>query len=206
VPGVTLTRYHHHMATVFFITHPDVVIDPVVPVAEWPLSARGVARTRAMLSQHWVPDIVHVASSTERKAIDTAGILGTHLGLRPVTHPGLGENDRSSTGYLAKPEFEAMADAFFAHPERSVAGWERAVDAQARIVAAMHDVLRAAPAGDIAVVAHGGVGALLLCHLLGSAISRAADQPAGSGGHVLAFNRATWSVRHTWRPIDGATA
>ena len=194
------------METVFFITHPDVLLDPAVPVTEWPLNARGVARMHAMLSQNWVPGIVHVASSTERKALDGAAILGRHLGLGPVTHPSLGENDRSSTGYLAKPEFEAMADAFFAHPEQSVAGWERAADAQARIVAAMRDVLRAAPAGDVAVVAHGGVGALLLCHLLGSAISRTADQPAGSGGHVLAFNRATWGLCHSWRPIDHATA
>ena len=193
------------MATVFFITHPDVLIDQAVPVTEWPLSARGRARMHAMLTQNWVAGIVHVASSTERKAIDGAVILAGHLGLRPVTHPGLGENDRSSTGYLAKPEFEAMANAFFAYPEQSVAGWERAVDAQTRIVAAMRDVLRAAPAGDVAVVAHGGVGALLLCLLRASAISRAADQPPGSGGHVFAFDRATWALRHSWRPIDNGT-
>jgi broad specificity phosphatase PhoE len=193
------------MATVSFITHPDVLIDPTAPVPDWRLNARDRARMRAMLSQSWVPGIVHVASSTERKAVDAAAILAIHLGLAPITHPGLGENDRSSTGYLPKPEFEAMADAFFAHPEQSVAGWERAVDAQVRIVATMRDVLRAAPAGDVAVVAHGGVGALLLCHLLGSAISRAADQPAGSGGHVLAFNRATWTLCHSWRPIDDRT-
>jgi broad specificity phosphatase PhoE len=193
------------MATVFYLTHPDVLLDPSVPVPEWPLNARGLARMHAMLSQNWVPGIVHVASSTERKAVDGAGILGAHLGLRPITHPGLGENDRASTGYLPKAEFEAQADAFFAHPEHSVTGWERAVDAQKRIVAAMHDVLAAAPAGDVAVIAHGGVGALLLCHILGSAISRAADQPAGSGGHVLAFDRATWSLSHSWRPIDEAT-
>jgi len=193
------------MATVFFITHPDVLIDPTVPVPEWPLNARGRARMHAMLSQRWVAGVVHVVSSTERKAVDGAVILGTHLGLQPVTHPGLGENDRSSTGYLAKPEFEAMANAFFAHPEQSVAGWERAVDAQKRIVAAMREVLRAAPVGDVAVVAHGGVGALLLCHLLGSAISRAADQPAGTGGHVFAFDRANRALRHSWRPIDDRT-
>jgi broad specificity phosphatase PhoE len=193
------------MATVFFITHPDVSIDPNVPVTEWQLNARGRARMHAMLNLNWVAGIVHIASSTERKAVDGATILGAHLGLRPVTHPGLGENDRSSTGYLAKPEFEAMADAFFAHPEQSVAGWERAVDAQERVVAAVRDVLRGAPVGDVAVVAHGGVGALLLCHLLGSPISRAADQPAGSGGHVFAFDRTTWILCHSWRSIDHET-
>ncbi len=169
------------------------------------MHAVAAARMKAMLTRDWVANIVHVASSAERKAVDGAVILGDHLALHPVIHPGLGENDRSSTGYLAKPEFEAMADAFFAHPEQSVRGWERAVDAQKRIVATMQEVLAAAPEGDVAVVAHGGVGTLLLCHLQGSAISRDADQPAGSGGHVFAFDRATWSLRHSWRPIDEVT-
>jgi broad specificity phosphatase PhoE len=195
--------YGDRMETVFVITHPDVLIDPASPVTDWRLSPRGIARMHAMLSQAWVPGIVHVASSTERKAVDGATILAAHLNLTVVPHPGLGENDRSSTGYLPKPDFETMADAFFAHPTESVRGWERAVDAQARVVAAMRDVLRAAPSGDVAVIAHGGVGALLLCHLRGSPISRDADQPSGSGGHVLAFDRSDWNLRRGWRAIDG---
>ena len=61
--------------------------------------------------------------------------MADRLGLTPIVIDGLGENDRSSTGYLPKAEFEAVADAFFARPEESVRGWERAVDAQRRIVA-----------------------------------------------------------------------
>jgi broad specificity phosphatase PhoE len=191
------------MATVYFITHPDVLIDPTTPVPEWRLNPRGIERVRVMLKQIWVPGIVHVASSTERKALDSATILAAHLNLTVVSHPDLGENDRSSTGYLPKAEFEAVTDAFFAHPERSVRGWERAVDAQARIVGAVRDVLRAAPSGDVAIVSHGAVGALLLCYLRDSPINREADQPAGSGGHVLSFDRADWKSRHGWRTIDG---
>ena len=190
------------MASVFFITHPDVAIDPATPVPEWPLNPRGLARMRAMLGQPWVSGIVHVASSTERKAIDGGEMLASHLRLALVTHPGLGENDRSATGYLPKHEFETVADAFFARANEGVRGWETAVDAQSRIVAAMRDVLRAAPEGDVAVVSHGGVGALLLCHLRGEPITRAADQPAGSGGHFLRFDRTDWTLRHSWRSID----
>ena len=74
----------------------------------------------------------------------------------------LGENDRSATGFLPPPEFERMADAFFANPTVSVRGWERAVDVQARIVAAVRAVAAAEEgAGDILVAAHGAVGALL---------------------------------------------
>ena len=34
------------MSLVYFITHPDVVIDPDVPVPQWPLSAQGKERMK----------------------------------------------------------------------------------------------------------------------------------------------------------------
>ena len=36
------------LPTVFFITHPDVMIDPAVPVPDWPLNLRGRSRTQAL--------------------------------------------------------------------------------------------------------------------------------------------------------------
>ncbi|MGO1077040.1 histidine phosphatase family protein [Inquilinus sp. CA228] len=188
---------------VHFITHPDVLIDPAVPVPDWPLSERGRERMRAVLDQPWASRLRSLFCSTERKARDGAAILAEALGL-PVTEiEYLGENDRSSTGYLPKLEFEAMADTFFARPQESVRGWERAADAQRRIVAAVDEVLRQAPAeGDIAIVSHGGVGTLLLCQLQGRPISRAADQPAGRGGHHYAFTAEDRRLLHGWRSID----
>ena len=44
------------------------------------------------------------------------------------------ENDRSATGFLEPSEFERVADEFFARPTVSIGGWERAIDAQKRIV------------------------------------------------------------------------
>ena len=192
------------MATVFFITHPDVAIDPAVPVPDWPLNPRGIARMRAMLLLPWAFGIAHVVSSTERKALDGAAILSEFLALTPVAHPDLGENDRSATGFLPKAEFEAVAGLFFARPSESIRGWERAVDAQARIVSAVRAVVDAAPSGDVAIVSHGGVGALLLCHLLQTPISRTMDQPAGNGGNVLAFDRQVGTLRCGWRDIRQA--
>ena len=159
------------MSLVHFITHPDVVIDPAVPVPDWPLSERGRARMAAALGAPWVSGIRAIHCSTEQKAIDGAAMLAGHLGLPFATHADLGENDRSATGYLPRAEFEATADLFFAHPCESIRGWERAVDAQARTVAAVDRLLAVPPAGDLAIVAHGGVGALLLCALLGEPIS-----------------------------------
>ena len=192
------------MTSVFFITHPEVVVDPRIPVPQWKLSARGIARVHRMLEQDWVADIGHIVSSEERKAVDLAELLARHLGLNFATRAELGENDRSATGYLQRGEFEATADLFFKQPDRSVRGWEPARAAQARIVDAIDGILKAAPPVNMAVIAHGGVGALLLCKLKGVPISRAEDQPGEGGGNFFVFRRDDRTLLQGWRPIDAA--
>ncbi len=194
--------------TVFFVTHPEVVIDPAIPVPLWPLSAHGRARMAASVGRSWTRRLGCIVASPERKAIDSAAILSERLGLGFTTLAALGENDRSSTGYLPRDEFERLADAFFAHPERSVRGWERAVDAQRRVVAAFETVLALAPTDtDVAIVSHGAVGTLLLCHLEALPIRRSEEQPPArdgspAGGYYYAIDRRTRLLRHGWSPID----
>jgi broad specificity phosphatase PhoE len=190
------------MPVVYFITHPDVVIDPNVPVPRWPLSERGRERMRALLAQPWVPEVGAVFSSTEQKAIDGAAILAQHLGLGSEQVEALGENDRSSTGYLPGDEFQRVADEFFARPEESVRGWERAVDAQQRIVDAVQPLAAAhASKAAIAVISHGGVGTLLLCRLLQQPISRRNEQPGRSGGNYFTFEAPSLRLLHAWKDI-----
>jgi broad specificity phosphatase PhoE len=160
------------MPAVFFITHPDVAIDPSIPVADWPLNARGRARMQAMSASPWASGVRRIFSSSERKARDAAQFLADGLGLHGYSVvDGLGENDRSATGYLAQQEFEATVDAFFAQPQTSIRGWETAVDAQARIVHAVEQVIsQASDDGNVAIIGHGDAA------LLPS--RRTADQPA----------------------------
>ena len=201
-PGSAARPAPRFAAAVHFITHPDVLIDPAVPVPDWGLAPRGVARLEHLAAQPWLRDTRSLFSSAERKARQGAEILAAALALPVTVLPELHENDRSSTGFLPPPEFEGVADAFFAHPHVSVRGWERAVDAQARIVAAMERVLAQAPAGNIAVVAHGAVGTLYLCHLKACAISRTEDQPPTRGGNYFTFERDSRRLLHGWRSID----
>jgi broad specificity phosphatase PhoE len=193
------------MSTVHFITHPEVAIDPSVPVPAWRLSAVGVQRAALLADRPWVRSVRTVFSSAEPKAKEVATMMAAELQLTPIVLADLGENDRSATGYLPKAEFEAMADAFFSRPDESVAGWERATDAQRRIVRAVDDALSMArTGGDMAIIAHGGVGALLLCHLRQVPISRAEDQPGQGGGNVFSFDAGTRRLIRGWRRIEDA--
>ncbi len=179
-----------------------MAIDPAVPVPRWGLSARGARRHEVFAASAEAAGVSAIHCSGERKAMDGAAILAAARGLAFQVVEALHENDRSATGYLPPAEFQHVADQFFAHPERSIRGWERAIDAQSRIVACVDGILRAdASAGDIAIVAHGGVGALLLCHLSGVPISRAMDQPGTGGGQYFAFDAATRALLHGWRDI-----
>ena len=188
----------------YFISHPNVAIDEHAPIPSWPLSALGRARMAAGLRQPWVRGLTSVYCSAEQKAIDGAAILAEHLGLAFQQVESLGEIDRSSTGYLPPPEFEAMADRFFAEPDDSVRGWERAVDAQARIVSAAQSVaFDDRTPGAIAIVSHGAVGALLYSWLTRQPISRRWDQPANGGGNFYAFVLDPPAAHGCWQALDG---
>jgi broad specificity phosphatase PhoE len=147
---------------VYFITHPNVAISRHIEVPHWPLSELGRARMERGLNQPWVGSVTSIYSSTEQKAIDAAQILAQRRALEFMQAAELGENDRSSTGFLEPSEFEAVATEFFAEPKLSVRGWERAVDAQSRIVGAVRRLVELdRTAGAIAIVSHGAVGTLL---------------------------------------------
>jgi broad specificity phosphatase PhoE len=187
----------------YFISHPNVVVSSAVPVPRWPLSATGRARMVEGLKQPWVRSVTSIYASTEQKAVDTAAILAGHLSIGFQQVEDLGENDRSSTGFLEPPDFEAMANAFFANPQTSVRGWERAADAQQRIVRAVSAIAQQdTSVGSIAIVSHGAVGTLLYCHLTGKPISRAWDQPPNGGGNFYAFTLTPPRADAGWAAID----
>ena len=185
-----------------YITHPQIRIEPDVPVPRWGLSETGIARAQQAAQSDWVRQLSRLLSSDETKALETAAIIAHPGGIDVEMLAQSGENDRSATGFLVPDEFERAADWFFAHPEQSFQGWERAIDAQKRIVTAVTSVLdRHDPARPIAFVGHGGVGTLLKCHLSGLPISRGGDQPA-SGGCLYAFSLADRSLACDWTAME----
>lgn len=165
-----------------FVTHTEVVIDPAAPIESWPLNEVGRRRMAGFAEALAGRGVTAVWSSAERKAQDGAGIIAARLGLEPRIEPLLHENDRSSTGYIAPPEFWSVVGEFFARPDASVRGWETARAAQARIVLAVQRVLDAEPEGRVVIVSHGGVARLLASHLNGWPIGQDEDRPTHPGG------------------------
>jgi broad specificity phosphatase PhoE len=187
------------MDEVVFVSHPEVEVDPGRPVPQWSLSPAGRTRMHAFAASPAVEGVKSIHASTEVKAVESAIILADRLDLSVHRLGALGENDRSATGFVPPAKFEELANRFFAKPDESVMGWERAVDAQTRIRMAVDSLLASAPAGHVAIIAHGGVGTLLLCHHLGVRISRDYDQPFQ--GHFWRFRRRDREVLHKWQPI-----
>jgi broad specificity phosphatase PhoE len=191
------------VAILRFVTHAEVLIDPEVPVPLWGLSATGQARTVAMLEQPWLASVVQVVSSGETKAVDTANIVAGKLGVEVLIVEALHENDRSSTGFVPPDRFEEIANEFFASPDDSVLGWETAKHAQDRVIGALAPLLEFAAlpdSGDVLVAAHGAVGTLAYCALLGEPIDRRWDQRGG--GHYWSYDAVAGTMLHHWHRID----
>ena len=189
-----------------YLSHPQVVIEPSKEIRKWSLNDVGKSRVISLAKSGALIGTRVVISSAETKAIETANPLAEALGCKVEIREKMHENDRSATGFLPPDEFETVANQFFAHPENNVRGWESAVAAQSRIVTEVRECLRLHPDGDILLVGHGGVGTLLLCHLLRLPISREYDQGLGGGGCFFEFNSLQSKPKSRWQPLEKLSA
>jgi broad specificity phosphatase PhoE len=188
------------VSRVLLITQPEVDHDPATPVPEWELTDAGRDAMRRWAEGPEARAVRAVWSGRERGAADAAEILAGALGLRARQLEQLADIDRSATGYLPPELFEPAVHAFFRDPLLSHRDWETAAAAQERIADALETVLARSPGdGDVAIVSHGSVGAVLRSHLLGAPITRA-EEPPGQG-HWFAFDRETRELLTGWTPL-----
>jgi len=184
-----------------YLSHPQVTIDPDTDVTKWSLNDVGARRIAALAASRALEKCDVIVSSAETKAIETAAPLARHIGCPHEIRALMHENDRSATGFLAAQDFEATADQFFAHPNKSTRGWETANAAQNRIVSEVQACLTLYPDSRILFVGHGAVGTLLYCHLAGLTISRAHDQMHG-GGCYFEFDDLNTPPAAAWQPLE----
>lgn len=192
-----------------YVTHPQVTMDANVPVPLWGLSPVGRERALTFAARGVVPRGAMIFSSRETKAMELADIVAAPIGALVLSDHLMGENDRSATGFLPPELFEETADRFFAAPEISTSGWERAIDAQRRIVATVATAMASVPAGTPAVFCgHGAVGTLLKCHVGRRPIARSEDQSRHAdkgGGNCFSFDLAAMQLGCEWTAMEDFT-
>ncbi len=185
-----------------YLSHPQVAMESDIPVPQWKLSEIGKHRVQRIAGAPVLRATTRLVSSGETKAVETAQIMALEIGLEVEIDDAMGENDRSATGFLPPAEFQDVANQFFREPHISVRGWERAIDAQVRIVRATLPYLKQAGQGDILLVGHGGVGTLLYCHFADAPISRSFDQPNNGGGNYFTIAIDSFRAVHPWRRME----
>ena len=150
------------MRKLILIKHASPQVQAGLPPEQWPLSDEGRAKC-TLLTKHLAEfSPTAVVSSEEVKALETGKIVAGLLGVPFDTAPDLHEHDRSNVPQMRTPEFISMMELLFRRPNDLVLGKETAVAAVSRFRSALDEVLLGHPDGNVAVVSHGTVIALLL--------------------------------------------
>lgn len=158
------------------IRHADPVIQPCTAPVNWPLSTSGHNQAIALANRlsAFQPDAI--CTSPERKARETAEVLGAKLHLEVTIVPNLREHDRDGVPFLHTPgEFEESVRRLFEFPFERTFGNESAAAALARFRQGIAQVI-ALDARLPVVVSHGTVMSLLVAAELGGDAFRIWEQ------------------------------
>lgn len=150
------------MRKLILVKHAPPEVVPGVPPERWALSGKGRELCVPLADQLAAHDPAVIVCSEEPKAAETAGLVAERLGVPWRTAPGLHEHDRSNVPHLPSREFISMVELFFRKPAELVLGRETADAARERFESAVRRVVAEHPAGNVAVVSHGTVIALML--------------------------------------------
>lgn len=150
------------MRKLILIKHASPQVQADLPPEAWPLSEEGKAKCATLAEQVAAFAPAVVVSSEELKAAETARVVARHLGVPHHAAPDLHEHDRSNVPQLRSAEFISLIELFFRRPNELVLGKETAFAALSRFRSALDEVLAEHAEGNLAVVSHGTVIALLL--------------------------------------------
>jgi broad specificity phosphatase PhoE len=150
------------MRKLILVKHAPPLVMPDMPSEKWALSDKGRGLCIPLADALAPHSPAVIVSSEEPKAAETAQLVAERLGIPWRTAADLHEHDRSNVPHMRSGEFISMVEVFFRKPNELVLGRETADQARTRFEAAVNDVLAAQPVGNVAIVSHGTVIALML--------------------------------------------
>nr|WP_320142055.1 histidine phosphatase family protein [uncultured Cohaesibacter sp.] len=190
-----------------YLIHPQVLQDSSSPSSAWQLDDTGHAYAEAFAASGLLEGTAYIFSSSQSMARQTASIIGERLSVQPVADAEMDESDNWVTGILPKTGLLARFKQIFCKPQDLAAeGGEAAMDAQDRIAAAylsaMERVLTSGMHGDVLMVGHGRVGALLFCYLAGQGIGQEFTPPPA--GYYFTYDWGARKMLHGWQAMEEA--
>lgn len=150
------------MRQLLLIRHSESQPLPALPPAQWGLSPAGRRRCRLLAARLEGHEPAVVLSSRERKAIETAQLVGSLLERPYEQVTGLEEHNRSEEPYHDRETFLRLVEELLNHPEKEVFGKETGAEALARFEDAIARIVEMYPVGNIAAVTHGTVLSLFV--------------------------------------------
>ena len=156
------------MTHLILVRHSISQPQPGVSAHQWTLTAEGQERCAALAVQLRPYRISRIATSDEPKAVATAQLLVTHLGIQTplIVEPDFRETRRENAPYFdSEGEFHAAVRAAMNNPNDIVFGEESFSDARRRIVIALGRLMNTYRSETLAVVTHGTIMSLLLGHV-----------------------------------------
>lgn len=186
------------------VKHSLPIVDPGVPAHLWQLSPTGEQRCAGLAQglSAYLP--CQLFSSSEPKAVQTAALVASHLGIPWNSHPGLHEHERSQVGFSTIGQFQANIQRFFDHPADVVFGAESADQAHQRFSTALQELVDACnpPYHNLVVVAHGTVISLYTARRCGLPAYPLWEQLGLPAYIVLDFPIKLEQHRQVGNPID----
>jgi broad specificity phosphatase PhoE len=155
------------MRKLILVRHSLPVISGEQPASQWQLSEEGrrrCERLAELLARHHPSSIV---TSIEPKATETGQIVGTRLGIPVEAAPDLHEHERPGTDLDSVERFQAKVARLLQHPGESVFGAETGDEVRERFAAAVDEVMRQHPHGNLSIVSHGTVITLFVARAAG---------------------------------------
>ena len=128
-------------------------------VVDRPLTERGRQQSEHLAEELTGLVLDAVYSSPLARALDTAAIVGSRLGLEPVPDGGLREVDVGGWAGLSRAEVEARFPEAFQNWIDGGEGWdggESYDQMSARVLAALERIARLNTGGHVLIVSHGG--------------------------------------------------
>lgn len=137
-----------------------------------PLSEKGIEQMRKTSDFLKGISLSAVYSSPLSRALKSAEIIAEPYGLKPVVVPDLRERSFGIWEGMSfneiKEKYPEEFEAWAANPLKySPIGGESTIEVRDRVVRVLKDILSNHGNEKIAIVAHGGVNRVILCHFMG---------------------------------------